>query len=569
MVMVAIAASPGFDAAAQGGDPCQQLVAESVAAAQESCAGVELGQACYGHDGVTAQASGADVVEFAAAGDSVVLSAVESLTTAAADPDAGAWGVAMLGVPGEVEDADPQMVTGVLFGEATITRPAQVQSERPTLTVSNSSSSVINLRNGAGVVYEVVGTLEPGQSVTADGRNEQADWVRIQLEDGTMAWVFVRLIDWEGDFNTLQELDVLLPTDVTPPFQAGEPFQSFVLETGAPGAGMCGAASSGLLLQFPGDAAASVMVNEVSLEFANATVLLHATPDDVLEVMTLAGSGTVTARGIPEDIAEGEAVQVSLGGDDSLTPTVPPVAVGGYAFPKVTNAPVSLLPGKIACMVGLPSATANVTTRVGPGEQRGDLGRMSANASYLVTGWADDPDGAPWWQLDTGDRKSWVPQAAVEVVGACDVVAQVEPPPLVVAPPSAPPAGSDGGGAADSGADDLAPDANTVWQMVPGNDNMTGDCSGAPAINFCDHLAAIAPAQGGITWRGMEASPYYLTRIQPNVYSYSGPNVLGTGTVQMTLRFEGDNKLSMTMSLVLNSEPNCQHVYYYTGTKNW
>jgi len=27
--------------------------------------------------------------------------------------------------------------------------------------------------------------------------------------------------------------------------------------------------------------------------------------------------------------------------------------------------------------------------------------------------------------------------------------------------------------------------------------------------------------------------------------------------------------LNMTMSLVLSSEPNCQHVYYYTGTKNW
>ena len=105
--------------------------------------------------------------------------------------------------------------------------------------------------------------------------------------------------------------------------------------------------------------------------------------------------------------------------------------------------------------------------------------------------------------------------------------------------------------------------------MIPGTDNLSGDCSGAPAINFCDHLAAIAPASGGITWRGMEPSPYFLSQIQPNVYAYAGPNVLNTGTVNMTLSFASDSSLQMTMSLVLSSEPGCTHVYYYSGTKNW
>jgi hypothetical protein len=140
---------------------------------------------------------------------------------------------------------------------------------------------------------------------------------------------------------------------------------------------------------------------------------------------------------------------------------------------------------------------------------------------------------------------------------------------LVFAPGSAPPAtgGDDSGDT--STAPDFSPATNTVWQMVPGTDNLSGQCSGAPAINFCDHLAAIAPAQGGITWRGMEPSPYFLTRVQPNVYAYSGPNVLNTGTINLTLTFTGEANLKMTMSLVLSSEPDCTHVYYYTGTKNW
>jgi hypothetical protein len=157
-----------------------------------------------------------------------------------------------------------------------------------------------------------------------------------------------------------------------------------------------------------------------------------------------------------------------------------------------------------------------------------------------------------------------VAQSDVITLGTCDAVAQVEAPPLVFAAPSAP-SGGDGAPAVD----DLAPKTNSVWQMYPGSDNMSGDCTGAPAINFCDHLAAISPASGGIMWKGMEASPYYLQQIQPNVYAYSGPNVLGTGKINMTLRFTSESTVTMTQSLTLTSEPNCQHVYNYTGEKNW
>jgi hypothetical protein len=53
------------------------------------------------------------------------------------------------------------------------------------------------------------------------------------------------------------------------------------------------------------------------------------------------------------------------------------------------------------------------------------------------------------------------------------------------------------------------------------------------------------------------------------VYAYSGPNILGTGTISLTLTFTSETTLKMTMSLVLNSEPACQHTYFYTGSKNW
>ena len=548
-------AAPG--AQAQDGDQCAAFAAEKIASAQAACRATAPGQVCAGTSGVLATASGAAEGQPATVGEALALADLASLATAPGDLSADEWGVAMLMLPAGPE-GDPA-VTGVLYGEAAIARPAAVESDRPMMTVTNSGATA-NLRAGAGVGYAVAGQLEAGQSAVADGRNQQGDWIRIQI-DGTVAWVFARLVTWDGDLNSL---DVLLPDDVSSPFEAGTPFQAFTLTTGdVPGA--CPAAGSGLLLQYGGEAAANLQINGVELDFSSASMVITAAPNDVLQVMVLDGSATVTARGIPQEIAAGGAARVSLAGADGLTPTGAPVAAASFAFAQAAAAPLSALPGSLACWAGVADPAAAVVLRVGPGEQRGTLANMNPNAVYRVEGWANDGEGAPWWELDTGAQKSWVAQAQTRTVGACDAVAQVDAPPMVFAPPSAPAGGE---GAADN-VGDFAPVSNSVWQMLPGSDNMTGECSGAPAINFCDHLAAISPASGGIMWKGMETSGYYLQRLQPNVYSYAGPNALGTGTVSMTLTFTGDTTVRMTQRLTLNSEPNCQHVYFYTGTRNW
>jgi uncharacterized protein YgiM (DUF1202 family) len=555
--------SPVPGVQAQEGDQCEQLASDALARAKAACAGLAPGEICYGYAGVTATtASGGTAL--ATSGDKATVADITSLVASAAASDSGDWGLAVAMLPAGLPEDSGQAVTAVLYGDAQIARPAQVAPDQATLVVSNRGGSPINLRNGAGVTYDVVGQLAPGEQATADGRNEQSDWVRIQFQGGE-AWVFTPLIGWEGDQNALNALKVLLPNDVTPAFQAGEPFQAFTLTTGE---SACNAAPSGLLLQYAGEQPASLQVNQVSLEFSYATLLLTAAPNDALEVKTLAGSGTVTARGIPEQVSTGGAVRVTLGGEDRLTPSAAPTVLRSYPFPDVAYAPLGLLPGSITCIAGLPASGANAFLRVGPGAQRGELGRMNADATYAVIGWANDPEGAAWWQLDTGATPSWVAQSDVRAIGACEAVAQVEPPPLVFAAPSFSSTGGEGTVSVEGGSD-LVPAGNSVWQMHPGTDHMTGPCSGAPAINFCDHLAAVSPVSGGIMWKGMEASPYPMTRIQPNVYAYSGPNVQGTGTISMTLTFTSETTVNMTMSLKLNSEPNCEHIYYYTGTRNW
>ncbi len=546
-------------ARAQDGGQCETVAAQALASAQEACAGLERGDVCFGHVGVTATMSGTDVLT--ASGERVAVADIDTLQTTAANVESGEWGIAALQLPVGLPDTSTG-VTAVLFGAAQMTRPAQVAADRPTLTILNSGGAPVNLRNGAGITYDLVGQLAAGEEAVADGRNEQSDWLRIQFSGG-IAWVFTPLINWDGDYSMLSMLEVLLPNDVSPVFEAGEPFQSFALATGEAG---CPAAPSGLLLQYAGEATASVVINETTIEFNAATLLVTATANDSLQIKVLAGSATVTARGIPQEAEVGAGVRVNLAGEDGLLPVAAPASMPTYAFPDIAYAPLDLLSGRITCMVGVPARNADVALRVGPGVQRGEFGSMNANASYAVIGWAEDPDGAPWWELDTGDQSSWAAQADVRAVGGCMDVVQVEAPPIVIA---APPVPAGDPGAAPASGPDLAPTTNSVWQMVPGTDNMSGDCSGAPAINFCDHLAAIGPVAGGISWRGMEPTPYVLTQAQPNVYAYSGPNALGTGTVTMSLTFTSGTTLSMTMSLVLNNEPNCQHVYYYTGTKNW
>lgn len=563
--------APAPQAVAQGdeGDQCLALVADALDAAQAACGDVARGQVCASAPGVSVDGAGIETVSTEADPALTDLAALSTLSTDPADPDAGAWGVAVLKLAADLPADSTEAVTAILFGGASMARPSQdaaadAGSAGPTLTVSNGLNEAINLRSGAGTTYAMVAQVQPGETMTADGRNQTGDWVRVQY-NGATAWVFTRVITWEGD---LTALPVLAADDVASSSAAIEevsPFQVFTLSSTASEA--CASAEPGLLLQFTGEEPVSLMINGATVSFSDATLLVTASANEALDVRVIGGTVDVRAQGTTQNAPAGSAVTVALGGEDGLTASGSPALQPSYAFADVASAPLALLPSGMACVVGAPGDAPDIALRIGPGEQRGSIAYMDPNRSYSALGWANDPEGSPWWELDTGDQPTWVAQSAVVTAGACAEVAEVEAPPMVFAAPSAP-TGEDGE-VPMSTIEDLAPAENSVWQMIPGSDNMSGDCSGAPAINFCDHLAAIQPAQGGIMWKGMEASPYYLQQLQANVYSYAGPNVVGTGTISMTLTFTADTSLKMTQTLTLASEPDCQHTYYYTGTRNW
>src|SRR5262249_52597057 len=132
---------------------------------------------------------------------------------------------------------------------------------------------------------------------------------------------------------------------------------------------------SGLLLQYTGDKTPRLSINGADVLLTAGTFLVRATTKDRLEIAALAGSAKVAALGGSVSVAAGQWVRIRLGGQNGLMVASPPPTPTSYPFAAVDGAPVELLPGALACTVGLPAnAPANkAAIRVGPGTERGSL----------------------------------------------------------------------------------------------------------------------------------------------------------------------------------------------------
>lgn len=111
----------------------------------------------------------------------------------------------------------------------------------------------------------------------------------------------------------------------------------------------------------------------------------------------------------------------------------------------------------------------------------------------------------------------------------------------------------------------FAPAKRTIWQAEPQLDQMDGACTGHP-INYCAQLVALTPQGRGMSWRGQELRPYFMTRIKPNIYVYNGLNSLRDGRVKLTLEFTSPTTWKATQVLTLKSQPGCTHTLHFTGT---
>ncbi len=535
---------------AQEQSACRALAEEGIAAAARACGSAGADTACYGHTGVVVSSeSGA---AFSSVGQVVPLSQIQGLTTQAADLASGAWGIAVLNIQAGL----PEGAAGVraaLFGDSVLTSAVRPEAAAlKTLPVRTFDDLPVLLRAGASKNFPQITRLLFNQEGAADGRNKQGTWVRVRLGE-LVGWASVSQIRLDGDIEALPIRD---DQDILPDFRYTAPMQAVTLSNVPPrGKPACAETASGLLLQrsaAAGDDPVRLMVNGVELSFLSATLALRATPNDNLDVMAIDGVVTVRSFGVEATLADGEMLQVRIGGANGLTALAAPKEKMRSPFAAVAGVPLTLMPKALSCLAGVLPSDQRVAARSGPGEKDfTSLFFMSPAQTYTVEGWNADADGGKWWKLRNESRaENWVPQHAVRTIGACEGLEQVEVGMRAGGGEAA--GGIPGGGG-------FAPSTRTIWNAEVGTDQLIGVCR-LGALNYCAHMVAISPSGSGLMYRGQEIAPYYLTRIRENVYAYEGRNGMNNGRISLVLTFTSPTTYTLTQTLILDADPECQHV---------
>ncbi len=112
-----------------------------------------------------------------------------------------------LPVPPLIVTATPGIPQPQVLTTTTLEAGAQADA------VVNADSNV-NLRQGPGTNYPVVGTVSPGAELTVLGRNADSSWFRIETAAGQQAWIW-------GSLITLSIDAASVPVAEAPPPPAG------------------------------------------------------------------------------------------------------------------------------------------------------------------------------------------------------------------------------------------------------------------------------------------------------------------------------------------------------------
>jgi hypothetical protein len=291
-------------------EACPDLVSEALLAVDNNCNAAGRNEACYGYDQVEASFLVDVGDEFFTIPSSVSpIADLETIRTAPLNSETGVWGVAVLNIQADLPNTIPgQSVTFVLLGDvevenAVAPEDAFVPSEGIEVTVNIAAGA--NVRSGPGTNFNVLGGLQNGQTVLADGLSEDGEWLRVAYRERP-AWLSMSVID---DNNpALRELPTLTADLQTP-------MQAFYLRTGI-GQPECNEAPQDILLvQGPENININITVNGADIELGSTGVLDIVYIDGLpyLRIIVLDGRFTIGGK----VISTGEYSVVCLGDENS------------------------------------------------------------------------------------------------------------------------------------------------------------------------------------------------------------------------------------------------------------
>jgi uncharacterized protein YraI len=355
----------------------------------------------------------------------VEVATIQALQMSPINTDEGTWGLVLLHLnAGELPE---QTATLWAFGDVELGNAVDSETITLEITVANN----INIRSGPSADSSIVGGLQAGETIVADGRLEDSSWLRVVLpdsEDGA-GWVFAELVSTSGDISTL-------PVRDSNTLQLN-PMQAISLQTSTAASTCVEAPPSGILAQSQEEAQATILVNDVELQLSG-TIFLQTPAGESLSVSVIEGSLRVRALDGIQVVPAGAQLSVPLDGppnspepyDEDLLQTLP---LG------LLDRPVTLIsaltPEQIAeqsvCTV---TALNDSNLRGGPGTAYAVESRLPEGQSAIPVGQATGTDDLLWWQLS---ETEWIRTDLVSIVGNCANIPEAEIPPLPVSSPAA------------------------------------------------------------------------------------------------------------------------------------
>jgi hypothetical protein len=290
------------------GAACSDLVEMALASADANCGELGRNEVCYGYNNV--QASFLTEVPddfFDQVADKSPVAELATVQTLPMNTDTGQWGVAVMAIQAKLPNTLPgENIKFVLLGDVEVENAVApenvfVPSEgiEVSLTVENA-----NLRSGAGLNFNVVGTVQLGETLLADGLSENGQWLRV-VKNERPAWLSRSLVAENPEIANLPVL-----TD-----EIMMPMQAFYLRTGITGQQCVEAPSDVLVVQGPENFTVQLNINgaNVSLGSSGAFRTINQDGEDFLELTVFDGVFTIDGT----VVTAGQQTRVCLGDESS------------------------------------------------------------------------------------------------------------------------------------------------------------------------------------------------------------------------------------------------------------
>jgi hypothetical protein len=269
---------------AQVESTCPALVEQALGDLGNNCDVLDKNNACYGFNRVDATFA-EEVPEdfFSQPTDRTPLPSLQTIQTAPLDEALERWGIAVMNVQANVPNTLPgQSVVFMLLGDVeleNVVAPEDALELGATADVTPVTRA--NIRSNPSLNANVIGGVDVGTVLTADGLSADQQWLRVLYTTGP-GWLNREVIDPAADISALPVITA----------ESRTPMQSFYFSTGF-GAPVCTEAPpSVLVVQGPDNVKVDITANGADITIGS-TIALWLTDDDQMQLIVISGTAQV------------------------------------------------------------------------------------------------------------------------------------------------------------------------------------------------------------------------------------------------------------------------------------